>query len=87
MSENNKSFWREVFSGANGIASSKRILGAFCLVVCLGLIVYLTIESKDSDNVKDLIEFMLGVSALLLGINSITGIWKKFPTKKDENNG
>lgn len=80
MSENNKSFWREAFSGANGIASSKRILGAFCLVVCLGLIVYLTIESKDSDNVKDLIEFMLGVSALLLGINSITGIWKKSPS-------
>ena len=83
MSENNKSFWREAFSGASGYASSKRILGAFCLLVCVGLIVFLTITSKDSNNVKDLIELLIGVSALLLGINSITGIWKKLPTNND----
>jgi hypothetical protein len=79
MKDKDKSFWREVFSGANGIASSKRILGAFCLLVCTATIVYLAIESKDSDNVKDLIELLMGVSALLLGISSVTGIWKKTP--------
>jgi hypothetical protein len=29
----------------------------------------------------------MGVSALLLGISSVTGIWKKPPTNKDNNNG
>ena len=85
MKENG--FWKQVFSGANGYASSKRILGAFCLLVCAGTIVYLAVTSKDSDNVKDLIEMLMGVSALLLGISSVTGIWKKAPTNKDENNG
>lgn len=76
MNKENRNFWREVFSGANGIASSKRILGAFCLLVCTATIVYLAISSKDSDNVKDLLELLMGVSALLLGISSVTGIWK-----------
>jgi hypothetical protein len=80
----NNNFWRQVFSGANGYASSKRILGAFCLLVCVGLIIYLAIVSKDSDNVKNLIEMMMGVSALLLGINSVTSIWRKSPEKKSK---
>lgn len=82
MNNKDRNFWREVFSGANGIASSKRILGAFCLLICTGTIVYLAIESKDSDNVKDLLELLMGVSALLLGISSITGIWKNNSRKK-----
>ena len=80
-------FWKQVFSGSNGVASSKRILGAFCLLVCTGIITYLAITQKDSDNVKDLIELLIGISALLLGISSVTGIWKKSPTNKDNNNG
>lgn len=79
---NNDNFWRQVFSGANGYASSKRILGAFCLLACMGVIIYLAIVSKDSDNVKNLIEMMMGVSALLLGINSVTSIWRKTSSSK-----
>ena len=81
-----KDFWKQVFSGANGVASSKRILGAFCLLVCTATIVYLAITSKDSDNVKELLEMLMGVSALLLGISSVTGIWKKYPTNKEKYN-
>lgn len=73
----NNNFWKQVFSGANGYASSKRVLGGLCLLICMAVIIYLAIESKDSDNVKDLLEMMIGVSALLLGINSVTSIWRK----------
>ena len=79
-------FWKQVFSGSNGVASSKRILGAFCLLVCTGIITYLAITQKDSDNVKELLEMLMGVSALLLGISSVTGIWKKYPTNKEKYN-
>lgn len=82
---NNNNFWKQVFSGANGYASSKRVLGGLCLLICMAVIIYLAIESKDSDNVKDLLEMMIGVSALLLGISSVTGIWKKIP-KDNKNN-
>lgn len=77
-------FWRTVFS-EQGSPSSKRVLGAFMIVICLGLIVFLAITSAISavepkdicpDNIKNLIELILILASSLLGISSITGIWK-----------
>ena len=73
----NSEFFKQLFSGATGHISSKRVLGAICLLTCMGVIIYLAVQSKDSDNVKSLLEMMIGVSALLLGISSVTSIWKK----------
>jgi hypothetical protein len=77
-------FWRSVFS-EKGNPSSKRVLGAFMIIICLGLIVFLAIMSALNaktpegicpDNIKHLIELILILASSLLGISSITGIWK-----------
>lgn len=78
-------FFKQLFSGATGHISSKRVLGAICLLTCMGVIIYLAVQSKDSDNVKSLLEMMIGVSALLLGISSVTSIWKKIPNSNDDD--
>ena len=81
----NSEFFKQLFSGSTGYASSKRVLGAICLLTCMGVIIYLAIQSKDSDNVKSLLEMMIGVSALLLGISSVTSIWKKIPNSNNND--
>lgn len=81
----NSEFFKQLFSGATGHISSKRVLGAICLLTCMGVIIYLAIQSKDSDNVKSLLEMMIGVSALLLGISSVTSIWKKIPNSNNND--
>lgn len=77
-------FWRSVFS-EQGSPSSKRVLGAFMIIICLGLIIFLAIMSALNaetpeeicpDNIKHLIELILILASSLLGISSITGIWK-----------
>lgn len=86
-------FWRSVFS-EQGRPSSKRVLGAFMILVCLGLIVFLAIMSALNaetpegicpDNIKRLIELILILASSLLGISSITGIWKDKKEKQNEN--
>jgi len=81
----NSEFFKQLFSGATGHISSKRVLGAICLLTCMGVIIYLAVQSKDSDNVKSLLEMMIGVSALLLGISSVTSIWKKIPNSNNDD--
>lgn len=81
----NSEFFKQLFSGATGHISSKRVLGAICLLTCMGVIIYLAVQSKDSDNVKSLLEIMIGVSALLLGISSVTSIWKKIPNSNNDD--
>lgn len=69
----------------NGDPSSKRILGALYLTTCLGIIVYLAVTRGDTEHVCNLVEMMIGVSGLLLGISSVTGIWKQPPTNNKNN--
>lgn len=87
-------FWQTVFS-EKGSPSSKRVLGAFMIIICLGLIIFLAIMSALNaetpegicpDNIKHLIELILILASSLLGISSITGIWKdKEKEKQNEN--
>lgn len=86
-------FWQTVFS-EKGSPSSKRVLGAFMIIICLGLIIFLAIMSALNaetpegicpDNIKHLIELILILASSLLGISSITGIWKDRKEKQNEN--
>lgn len=85
-------FWRSVFS-EKGRPSSKRVLGAFMILVCLGLIVFLAVMSAISatkpeeicpDNIKDLINLIMILASSLLGISSVTEIWKNRGSKTKE---
>ena len=77
---------KDIFSGANGHLSSKRVLGAIVLLGCLGIVIAEAIVEGITDNIKDLIEILIITSTALLGITSVTSIWKggKQKTKIEE---
>ena len=72
--------FRDIFSGANGHLSSKRVLGAIVLIGCLGIVITEAIVEGVTDNIKDLLEILIITSTALLGINSVTSIWKQNKT-------
>jgi len=74
-----RSLIREALS-ENNVGSAKRLLGAIIIMICLGLICYFAIVEGATDNVKSLIETSLIIACALLGLSSITSIWKR-----DEN--
>ena len=75
---------REVLSGENQVLSSKRILGALIFLVCLGCIVYLVVEEGGTQVVENLLQTAMFMAAGLLGISTVTGIWRD--NKKSRNN-
>lgn len=78
-----QSFMLEAFS-ERGVASSKRILGALCLCVCLGVIVYLAIAEGGTSTVESLLQTVIIVAATLLGLGSITRTASDIFTAKEE---
>ena len=70
-----KEWWREVFS-EKGVGSVKRVIGSFITVVSMACIVYLTITAGPVAIVQDLLQTSLITGAALLGLYSITSIWK-----------
>ena len=78
MSEKKEnSNFKEIFCGSNGHLSSKRVLGAIVLLVCLGVVVAEAVKEGITDNIKSLIEILIITSTALLGITSVTSIWKQ----------
>ena len=75
---------REVLSGENQVLSSKRIFGALIFLVCLGCIVYLVVEEGGTQVVENLLQTAMFMAAGLLGISTVTGIWRD--QKKPRNN-
>jgi hypothetical protein len=73
--KSSKEFWREIFS-ENGIGSSKRIVGTLSMLVALGCIIYLTITEGCTNCVEGLLQVLIITSCSLLGLSSITSIWK-----------
>lgn len=73
---NKTGFWRETFSGPYGYLSSKRILGGIVLIVCLFFIVFQALQEGITDNIKELFEWLIITSSTLLGITSITNIFR-----------
>ena len=86
-----REFWREMLS-ENGNGSSKRLFGGIAILVALGCIIYLTVTEGCTDCVEGLLQVLIITSCSILGLSSITGIWKngKVSTsqekKKEEEN-
>lgn len=72
----NKGFFRQLVSGANGVISSKRVMGILVLLVCLACIIYLVIAEGGTSVVENLLQTGMVMAASLLGISSVTSIWK-----------
>lgn len=70
-------FLKDMLSSHSGI-SSKRVCGVIGWLVCLGVLVYCTINVIQAPL---MIDTFLVCCMALLGIDSVTGIWKKFDNK------
>lgn len=70
-----KTFMWYMFS-ENGSPSSKRIIGSLMIIVALGCTVYLTIRDGGTSVVEGLLQTILIVGTSLLGLYSVTSIWK-----------
>ena len=69
-------FFKQLVSGENGIISSKRVMGILVLMVCLGCMIYLVISEGGTAVVENLLQTGMVMAASLLGISSVTSIWK-----------
>ena len=67
---------KQIVSGENGQISSKRVMGMIMCLVCLGCIIYLSIHDGGTLVVENLLQTTLITAASLLGISSVTGIWR-----------
>ena len=72
-----KSNFREMISGENGVISSKRVMGVIVLVVCMICTCWLVWAEGGTQVVENLLQTLMVMAAALLGISSITGIWRK----------
>lgn len=72
-----KSNFREMISGENGVISSKRVMGVIVLTVCMMCTCWLVWSEGGTTVVENLLQTLMIMAAALLGISSITGIWKK----------
>lgn len=71
------SILREIFSRSpDSNISAKRVFGSITLMVSLGCTVYLTVTEGGTRVVENLIQTAFIIAASLLGIASVTGIWK-----------
>ena len=75
MSNKNNNF-KEIVSGENGKLSSKRVTGVIVLVVCLLCTCWLVYNEGGTQVVENLLQTLMIMSAALLGISSVTSIWK-----------
>ena len=71
---NPKFDWRTIFLKNSGGISSKRVCGLLGWIVCLGVLVAGYVMQKDIPQYAEMISI---ISASLLGLDSITGIWSK----------
>ena len=72
-------FLKQLITAHTGI-SSKRVCGVVGFITVIGVLIYCTINVIQAPT---MIEPFMYVICALLGIDSITGIWKKF----DKENG
>jgi hypothetical protein len=68
-----KEFLIKIVTSHSGI-SSKRVCGVLGWLVCMGIFIYCSITCKQAPTMID--SFLLACVALL-GVDSVTDIWKK----------
>ena len=64
---------RTIFQANSGDLSSKRVCGVFGFVVVLGISIACTCLNTQAPQI---VEDVIYASVALLGVDSITGIWK-----------
>lgn len=74
-------FIKQMFTSHSGI-SSKRVCGVIGWFVGMGVLIYCTLTVIQAPLMID--TFLICVMALL-GIDSVTSIWKKFDNKNDKD--
>lgn len=70
-----KKILREIFSGANGKLSAKRVIGGFAMFVALTCTTILVFRDGSNSVVENLLMTIFITSVSLLGLPAITGIW------------
>ena len=78
MGSTNRTFkeWLYDAFSEKGVGSAKRLIGAFISIISMACIVYLTITAGAVTIVQDLLQTSLITGSALLGLSSITSIWK-----------
>lgn len=79
---------KDIFLGAfseNGIGSAKRIVGAFMIVCVMFCTIWSCVKFGMIEPVKSVIETEIITAGALLGITSMTNIWRKKSPMPDEN--
>lgn len=77
-----KQFLKSIFLNQPGSISSKRICGVIGWFICLGILIYCTIMVIQA---PVMIDSIVIASTTLLGVDSITNIWKR-PKDPPEDN-
>ena len=75
--------WFKDMLDAKSSVSSKRFCGVLGWLVCLGILIYCTIHVIQAPLITEF--FLLSVVGLL-GVDSITSIWKNSKNKNRSNN-
>ena len=82
--------FREIFSGANGKLSAKRVIGGIAMAVALACTIVLVIRDGSNNVVENLLMTIFITSVSLLGLPAITGAWGsskiQIPEHKDKDN-
>ena len=70
-----KNILREIFSGANGKLSAKRVIGGVAMAVALGCTIALVIRDGSNSVVENLLMTIFISSISLIGLPAVTGVW------------
>lgn len=68
---------REIFSGANGKLSAKRVIGGVGMISVIICTLVLAARDGSTEVVENLLTTILILSASLLGLPAITGVFGK----------
>ena len=66
---------REIFSGANGKLSAKRVIGGIAMAVALGCTIWLVAKDGSNSVVENLLMTIFITSVSLLGLPAVTSMW------------
>lgn len=69
-----KDFIKSVLSAQKGSISSKRVCGCLGFLISIGVLIYCTVKQIEAPQFTDAFTY---TCAALLGVDSITRIWKK----------
>ena len=72
-----ESVLREIFSGANGKLSAKRVIGGVGMISVIICTLVLAARDGSTEVVENLLTTILILSASLLGLPAITGVFGK----------